>query len=138
MTAIRAASPVTYTVLDANGSDVSIIQGQPLVVGPLVPTSPNNPTVLLRAMGTTVRLTQANATAWGASGPASGTSFIDADGDLVLFTPPQPNIDAGGSIIAAGTGLRVRFGGVFVDLTSTNLSDLGTPLTAFGSSGTLS
>lgn len=135
MTAIKSSSNiagVTYAVLDADSNDVILANGQAVVNRPLQPQVPGTPTAQLFISGSTLRLTQANAAAWPYS---AGQAFIDADSSYVTFIAP-PAIYAGGSFSSANSGgVRMQFKGLFCDFTAGNLTDLGTPLAAFTSSG---
>jgi hypothetical protein len=64
--------------------------------------------------------------------------MADADGNMLTFALPVPLAYYGGDNTVPGTGTRLYFGGIFVDLTAGNLSDLGAPLLGFASAGALS
>ena len=127
---------VLYVVLDADSNEVVLVNGQPRLITPLSPQSPGTPTALLMATGSSVRLTQANASSWPYS---AGQSFMDADGRLITFSAVTPPIYAGGILSSANAGgVRMQFGGLFCDFTSQNLTDLTTPLASFASGGVVS
>lgn len=138
MTAIKSSSNVagvTYAVLDADSNDVILANGQPVASRPLQPQTLGPPTAQLFLAGSTLRLTQANAAAWPYS---AGQAFTDADNSYITFVA-APAIYAGGSFASTNAGgVRMQFKGLFCDLTSANLSDLGTPLAAFAASGAVS
>lgn len=135
MAAIKSSSNitgVTYAVLDADSNDVILVNGQPIASRPLQPQALGGPTAQFLISGSTLRLTQANAAAWPYS---AGQAFTDADNGYVTFIA-APAIYAGGSLSSANSGgVRMQFKGLFCDFTSTNLTDLGTPLAAFAASG---
>lgn len=126
---------VLYVVIDADSNEVVLVNGQPRLTTPLSPQSPGTPTALLMATGSSVRLTQANASSWPYS---AGQSIMDADGRLITFSA-APTIYSGGSLQSANSGgVRMQFGGLFCDFTSQNMTDLTTPLAAFASGGLIS
>lgn len=129
-----AVHGVTYAVADAVGNEVVLANGQPILGLPLQPQTPGTPTALLMFAGTTLRLTQANATAWPFT---AGQSFTGADGSTVSFVATGP-VYAGGTYEGVNTGgVRMLTKGLFVDFTAANMTDLDVPLAAFGSSGAI-
>jgi len=134
MTAIKTSNTIfgiMYAIVDQNSNEVTLRQGLPKFPA-------NTPTVLLMANAVTTRLSQANATAWGANGPTTPATLADADGNILVFGNPVSPDYIGGYSQGAANGTRLFFGGTQLDLTASNLSDLGTPLVAFASSGVLS
>jgi hypothetical protein len=84
-----------YLVIDQNSNAVTLRNDGVKISSAVNPTL-GSPTVALWANGSRVRLSQANATAWGLSGPTPPATMYDADGNTLVFALPMTPYHLGG------------------------------------------
>lgn len=121
------AGPI-YIVVDAEGRNITLVVGQPVIRRPVTPQMRGNPTVEMSTSSFTVRMTQANAAGWPY---LPGQQFTDADNNTVSFAASVPIYSGGGMRSANLGGEQMLFRGLVCHLTAANLTDLGVPLAAF-------